>query len=144
MASYVWKAAKALCSSAAEQNEFARERLLRILNGEVAGVIMGLKQMSTRRQLSSEKAADIDTVCGYFAAHQDRMKYHEYLAAGYPIATGVIEGACRHLVKDRLERSGMKWVVEGAQAMLTLRSIKASNAWEDFQKFRHPGYQMAG
>lgn len=144
VASYVWKAAKALCSSAAEQNEFARERLLRILNGEVAGVIMGLKQMSTRRQLSSEKAADIDTVCGYFAAHQDRMKYHEYLAAGYPIATGVIEGACRHLVKDRLERSGMKWVVEGAQAMLTLRSIKASNAWEDFQKFRHPGYQMAG
>ena len=100
--------------------------------------------MSTRRQLSSEKAADIDTVCGYFTAHQDRMKYNEYLAAGYPIATGVIEGACRHLVKDRLERSGMKWVVEGAQAMLTLRSIRASNAWEDFLKFRHPAYQMAG
>lgn len=143
VASYVWKAAKALCSSAAEQKEFARERLLRVLSGEVAGVIMGLKQMSTRRQLSSEKAADIDTVCGYFTAHQDRMKYNEYLAAGYPIATGVIEGACRHLVKDRLERSGMKWVVEGAQAMLTLRSIKSSNAWEDFQNFRHPAYQMA-
>ena len=144
VASYVWKAAKALCSSAAEQEEFARERLLRILSGEVAGVIMGLKQMSTRRQLISEKAADIDTVCGYFAAHQDRMKYNEYLAAGYPIATGVIEGACRHLVKDRLERSGMKWVIEGAQAMLTLRSIKASNLWEDFQKFRHPANQLAG
>lgn len=144
VASYVWKAAKGLCSSAAEQKEFARERLLRILSGEVAGVIRGLKQMSTRRQLSSEKAADIDTVCGYFTAHQARMKYNEYLAAGYPIATGVIEGACRHLVKDRLERSGMKWVVEGAQAMLTLRSIKASNAWEDFQKFRHPAYQIAG
>jgi hypothetical protein len=143
VASYVWKAAKALCSSAAEQQEFARERLFRILSGEVAGVIMGLKQMSTRRQLSSEKAADIGTVCGYFTAHQDRMKYNEYLAAGYPIATGVIEGACRHLVKDRLERSGMKWVVEGAQAMLTLRSIKASNAWDDFQKFRHPAYQLA-
>ena len=142
VASYVWKAAKALCSSAAEQKEFARQRLLRILSGDVAGVITGLKQMSTRRQLSSEKAADIDTVCGYFTAHQDRMKYHEYLAAGYPIATGVIEGACRHLVKDRLERSGMKWVVEGAQAMLTLRSIKASNAWEDFQKFLHPTYHM--
>jgi hypothetical protein len=144
VASYVWKAAKALCSNAVEQEEFARERLFRILKGEVAGVIMGLKQMSTRRQLSSEKAADIDTVCGYFTAHQDRMKYNEYLAAGYPIATGVIEGACRHLVKDRLERSGMKWVVEGAQAMLTLRSIRASNAWDDFLKFRHPAYQMAG
>jgi hypothetical protein len=143
VASYVWKAAKALCLSAAEQKEFARERLLRILSGEVAGVIMGLKQMSTRRQLSSEKAAEIDTVCGYFTTHQDRMKYNEYLAAGYPIATGVIEGACRHLVKDRLERSGMKWVVEGAQAMLTLRSIKASNAWDAFHKFRHPAYHMA-
>ena len=142
VASYVWKAAKALYSIAAEQKDFARERLLRILSGDVAGVIMGLKQMSTRRQLGSEKAADIDTVCGYFTAHQDRMKYDEYLAAGYPIATGVIEGACRHLVKDRLERSGMKWVVEGAQAMLTLRSIKASNLWEDLQNFRHPAYQM--
>ena len=142
VASYVWKAAKALCLSAAEQKEFARERLLRILSGEVAGVIMGLKQMSTRRQLSSEKAADIDTVCGYFTTHQDRMKYHEYLAAGYPIATGVIEGACRHLVKDRLERSGMKWVVAGAQAMLTLRSIKASNAWDAFHKSRHPAYHI--
>ena len=141
VASDVWKAAKALCSNAAEQKEFARQRLLRILGGDVAGAIRGLKQMSTRRQLSSEKAADIDTVCGYFTAHQDRMKYNEYLAAGDPIATGVIEGACRHLVKDRLERSGMKWVVEGAQAMLTLRSIKASNAWEDFHKFRHPTYQ---
>lgn len=143
VASYVWKAAKVLCLSAAEQKEFARERLLRILSGDVAGVIRGLKQLSSRRQLSSEKAADIATVCGYFTAHQNRMKYNEYLAAGYPIATGVIEGACRHLVKDRLERTGMKWVVEGAQAMLTLRSIKASNAWEDFQNFRHPNYQMA-
>ena len=142
VSSYVWKAAKALCASAAEQKEFARERLLRIISGEVASVIMGLKQMSTRRQLSPEKSADIHIVCGYFTAHQDRMKYNEYLAAGYPIATGVIEGACRHLVKDRLERSGMKWVIEGAQAMLTLRSIKASNAWDDFHKFRHPANQL--
>ena len=74
----------------------------------------------------------------------DRIKYNEYLAAGYPIATGVIEGACRHLVKDRLERNGMKWVVEGAQAMLTLRSIRASNASEAFLEFRHPACQMAG
>ena len=143
VATYVWTAAKALCSSAAEQKGFVRERLFRILSGDVAGVIMGLKQMSTRRNLRPEKAADIDTVCGYFNAHKDRMKYHEYLAAGYPIATGVIEGACRHIVKDRLERSGMKWVVEGAQAMLTLRSIKASNAWDDFQKFLHPASLIA-
>jgi hypothetical protein len=89
VASHVQKAAKALCSSTAEQKEFARERLFRILSREVAGVIMGLTQMSTRPQLSSEKAIDIDTVRGYFTAPQDRMKYNEYLAAGYHIVTGV-------------------------------------------------------
>ena len=64
------------------------------------------------------------------------MRYHEYLGAGYPIATGVIEGACRHLVKDRLERSGMQWVLQGAQAMLDLRSIHIGNQWDEFQAFR--------
>lgn len=64
------------------------------------------------------------------------MRYDLYLAAGYPIATGVIEGACRHLVKDRLERTGMQWVLEGAQAMLDLRSIHLIGHWKSFQTFR--------
>ena len=59
----------------------------------------------------------------------------EYLAAGYPIASGVIEGACRTVVNDRLERSGMRWVVDGAHAMLGLRSIHLSGLWDDFIKF---------
>ena len=98
--------------------------------------------MATLHKLNSDKRDEIETVCGYFTAHQHRMKYHEYLAAGYPIATGVIECACRHLVKDRLERSGMRWTTEGAQAMLTLRSIKASDSWEEFQKYCHPAYDL--
>ena len=98
--------------------------------------------MATLHKLNSDKRDEIETVCGYFTAHQHRMKYHEYLAAGYPIATGVIECACRHLVKDRLERSGMRWTPEGAQAMLTLRSIKASDSWEEFQKYCHPAYDL--
>ena len=69
------------------------------------------------------------------------MKDDEYLAAGYLIATGVIEFACRHLVKDRMERSGMKWTMEGAQTMLR---FKASHAWNDFQKYCHPAYDLAG
>ena len=62
------------------------------------------------------------------------MRYGEYLAAGYPIATGVIEGACRHVVKDRMERSGMRWTREGAQNLLHLRCLKASGLWNQFQK----------
>ena len=119
VASYVWKAAKALCSAAKEQQEFVRERLFRILKGklpvswiepDVDALPPGLrKPTSTRHAVISQP-----------------IRAGEYPAAGYPIATGVIEGAYRHLVKDRLERSGMKWTSEGAQAMLTLRSIKAS------------------
>jgi hypothetical protein len=64
------------------------------------------------------------------------MRYSEYLAAGYPIATGVIEGACRHLVKDRLERAGMRWILEGAQSMLHLRSVHLSGLWDEFTAYR--------
>ena len=60
----------------------------------------------------------------------------EYLEAGYPIATGVIEGACRHLVKDRLERAGMRWVLQGAQSMLHLRSVHLSGLWDEFTAYR--------
>ena len=65
------------------------------------------------------------------------MKYDEYLSGGYPIATGVIEGACRHLVKDRMERSGMRWTGEGAQAMLDLRALYQSSYWDSFQQSHH-------
>jgi len=64
------------------------------------------------------------------------MQYDEYLRLGYPIASGVIEGACRHLVKDRMERAGMHWTVPGAQAMLDVRSVWIGGVWEDFQQQR--------
>ena len=64
------------------------------------------------------------------------MCYDDYLAAGYPIASGVIEGACRYVVKDRMERAGMRWTVEGAQAMLDLRSTYVNGQWEEFQDYR--------
>lgn len=134
VAHYVWRAAKVFHSHREHQEAFARERLLRILEGDAKGVITGLRRMATQRGLRSHPRKEIDTVCGYFAAHLDRMKYHEYLAAGYPIATGVIEGACRHLVKDRLERSGMRWTLDGAQSMLNLRALHQSSYWDAFQQ----------
>jgi len=59
-----------------------------------------------------------------------------WLAAGCPIATGVIEGACRHLVKDRMERSGMRWTQTNAQAMLNIRAVHQSSYWDDFHQQR--------
>lgn len=115
---------------------FVRQRVQRILNGEVRSVITGLRRMATVSGLRGRKRKQLERICHYFENNQHRMRYHEYLAAGYPIATGVIEGACRHLVKDRLERAGMKWVMEGAQAMLDLRSIHLGDQWNEFQAFR--------
>ena len=64
------------------------------------------------------------------------MRYDQYLAAGFPIASGVIEGACRHLVKDRMERAGMRWTIDGAQAMLDLRSTYINAQWSLLQAYR--------
>jgi hypothetical protein len=136
VASYVWKAAKVFHAHKEHQEAFARERLLRILQGNVNSVITGLRRRATRHGLRGQSRKEMETVCGYFQAHLNRMNYDEYLAAGYPIATGVIEGACRHLVKDRLERSGMRWTLDGAQAMLNLRALHQSGYWNDFHQQR--------
>lgn len=134
---YVWLAAKAFCGVNWEQSEaFARDRLLRILQGKVHEVVFGLRQMATKRRLRGKRLKDVMTVCRYFKHNAKRMRYDEFLAAGYPIATGVIEGACRHLVKDRMERSGMRWGQRGAESILTLRALTVSEQWDDFQMQR--------
>jgi hypothetical protein len=74
-------------------------------------------------------------ICNFLEKNLPRMRYDEYLARGYPIASGVIEGACRHVVKDRLERTGMSWTLPGAQAMLELRCVHVSETWEEFLTF---------
>ena len=62
------------------------------------------------------------------------MKYDEYLTKGYPIGTGVVESACGSLVKNRMERNGMRWSIKGAQAMLDLRAVKRNKDWKQFME----------
>lgn len=133
---YVWRAAKVFHPTQEHREAFVRERLLRILRGEVQGVIAGLRRMASRHNLRGKSRREIATVCGYFQKHAHRMCYDEYLRQGYPIATGVIEGACRHLVKDRLERSGMRWRLCNAQAMLNVRAMFKSSDWQAFHAWR--------
>ena len=71
-----------------------------------------------------------------FENYRRHMQYDEYLAAGYPIGSGVAEGACRHLVKDRLEQTGMRWTVSGAQSLLHLRAIYLNGDWSEFIEHR--------
>ena len=129
---YVWKAANLFEKDEQARRSFTRERLLKILRGEVAGVIQGLRSLGTRRGLKGDKLKSLRQICGYLEKNADRMRYDVYLRRGYPIASGVIEGACRHLVKDRMERSGMRWTLEGARSMLNVRAAFQSDHWQAF------------
>ena len=88
---------------------------------------MGMGLTATQRDLKGEALKAVTTACNYFETNLARMRYDEYLQAGYPIASGVIEGACRHLIKDRMEQGGMRWTLSGAKAMLNVRAIVASS-----------------
>lgn len=133
----LWQAAHVFYpegSAAAEA--FARARILRVLRGEVTGVVQGLRRMGTLWELKGAKQKTLGQVCNYLSNNRQRMRYDEYLAKGYPIASGVIEGACRHLIKDRMERAGMHWTPVGAQAMLDVRSTYVNGDWEEYQTYR--------
>nr|HEV8176724.1 ISKra4 family transposase [Gemmatimonadales bacterium] len=115
---------------------FARERIGRVLQGKVELVVRGLREMGTKRRLVGSKKKTLAKVCNYLGSNRERMRYDVYLSKGYPIASGVIEGACRHLVKDRMERAGMHWTAAGAQAMLDVRSTYVNGDWEEYQAYR--------
>jgi hypothetical protein len=133
---YVWKAAKAFHTQKEHQEAFVQDRLLRILRGDAAGVITGMRRMASQRNLTGDALKAVTTACNYFETNLGRMRYDEYLRAGYPIASGVIEGACRHIIKDRMEQGGMRWTLDGAKAMLNVRSILASSESEQFSRWR--------
>jgi hypothetical protein len=134
----LWKAAWCFFEEASqkrEAHEWVEKHLRMLLEGKARYVISGLNQMKTKRELRGTRRKTIEEVTGYFRRNRDRMKYDEYLAKGYPIGSGVAEGACRHLVKDRLERTGMRWRPEGAQAMLDLRATYLNEDWESFWSY---------
>jgi hypothetical protein len=133
----LWEAAYLFYpEGSAQAATFVRSRLLEILRGRTGYVIGGLRQKGTKQGLRGAKLHRLQTICNYFQKNLTRMRYDEYLAEGYPIASGVIEGACRYVVKDRMERAGMRWTVAGAQAMLDLRTTFVNGQWEEFQSYR--------
>jgi hypothetical protein len=134
----LWKVAWCLFEEGkqkAEAEKWVEDRLRMLLDGKVGYVIGGLRQTLTKRKLRGSRCKTMREVIGYFEGNRSRMRYDEYLAAGYPIGSGVIEGACRHLVKDRLERAGMRWQPDGAQAMLDLRATYLNGEWDAFWSY---------
>lgn len=114
--------------SSLESDEFVGGYLRMILEGKVDSVIRSFRARLPK--LSPVKQAKLQSVIRYYDNNRHLMKYDEYLASGYPIASGVIEGGCRHLVNDRMECTGMRWQIDGAQAMLNTRSAYINCEWD--------------
>jgi len=114
---------------------WVRKQTLRVLEGQVSQVIKGMRQSATKQGLSGQKLQTVERVAKYLRRNRQYMKYDEYLRQGLPIASGCVEGACKNLIKDRMERSGMRWSLQGAEAMIQLRSLHLSGDLEDYWDF---------
>ena len=131
---YLWKVAYVFhAENSPEAEDFVQQRLLMLLEGKVGYVIGGLRQMLTKhRRLHKAHRETILTTIAYCESNRRAMRYDEYIAAGYPIGSGAVEGACRHLVKDRMEGSGMRWTLRGAEAVLQLRALYLNGDWNAY------------
>ena len=133
---YLWDAGRAFYPKASEDLEsWVRVRLLEILRGKAGYVAGGMRRSATLRSLGSADRKPVDVCANYLLTYTPYLKYNHYLAQGFPIATGVIEGACRHLVKDRMEVTGARWSLNGAEAVLRLRALRSSHDFDEYWTF---------
>jgi hypothetical protein len=132
----LWDVGNALFGETSSQRtSWVESRTLDMLSGRTAQVINELRQYAEAATTKAAQQAVLTQVANYFERNADYMHYDEYLARGWPIASGVIEGACRHLVKDRCELSGMRWTVEGVENLLRLRAVAENGDWADYRRF---------
>jgi hypothetical protein len=145
----LWKATYVFHAEGSLEAElWVLDRTLRILFGDVSQVVKGIRQSVTKRGLSGARRKTLCGVADYLHRNRARMRYDEYLAKGWPIASGPVEGACKNLIKDRMERSGMRWTEEMAEAIVQLRAIYLSGDFDRYWSFHiakdqqrlHPGH----
>lgn len=132
----LWKAAFVFHPEGSlEADLWVMDRTFRILFGEVGQVVKGIRQSITKRGLYGAKRKTLLAVTGYLYRNRTRMRYDQYLANGWPIASGPVEGACKNLIKDRMERSGMRWTEPMAEALVQLRAIYLSGDFDCYWQF---------
>jgi len=135
--SYVWDAFHVFSSSDHKTSiRMAKKQILRLVSGDVKGVLNYFRSKAYRDNLSDQCKMQLVKILRYLENNASRMRYKEYLEAGYPIASGIIEGACRTVIKDRMERAGMRWVLKGAYAMMSVRCIQLSDLWTSFFEYK--------
>lgn len=134
--SYLWKAAHVFHEEGSQESErWVSERLLEILHGRAGLVAGGMRRSATLRGLEEQARKPVDSCATYILNHKAFVDYESYLSNGWPVCSGVIEGTCRHLINDRMDLTGARWRLEGAEAVLRLRSIYASGDFEDYWRF---------
>lgn len=147
---YLWKAAYCFYDENSKDAEhWVKQRAIQVLNGKAGQVAGGISRSCTRLKMTKKQRDGADLCKDYLLNKKAFLKYDEALSCGYPIATGVIEGACRYLIKDRLDITGARWRLEGAEAMLKLRALIISGDFEEYftfhkqqeQKRNYPYYE---
>lgn len=133
---YLWKAARVFHEETSrEAEQWVTVRLLEILCGNASHVAAGMRRSATLRKLSKANRKPVDTCAGYLLKNKRCLQYDQYLKQGLPIATGVIEGACRYLIKDRMDLTGARWSLTGAEAVLKLRSLRSSQDFDSYWEY---------
>jgi hypothetical protein len=133
----LWLAAHCFHREASlEAERWVGRHLEMLLENKVDSVRGLLQRAINKKSLNSTKLEHLRSVYRYFSINRQRMQYGDYLAAGYPIGSGVIEGACKHVIGDRMCGTGMRWEFEGAQPMLDLRVTKLNEEWDELIAYR--------
>lgn len=132
---HLWDAANARWGETSpDRRPWIRQALTWLLEDQLDTLLLDLHAQA--QGLPADKHEVLAQVSAYLRRNRSFMDYQRYLTLGWPIGTGVIEGACRHLVKDRFEQAGMRWSKAGAQSLLDLRSVALNDDWDDFHRFR--------
>ena len=134
---YLWKVANRLLGETNDQRfEWMAQRTLQMLSGETEQLITDFRQLAQYPKTTKPQREQLNQTANYFERNLPYMDYPTYLANGWPIASGVIEGACRHFVKDRCELSGMRWHQPGAENLLRLRAVAENGDWDAYHAYR--------
>ena len=131
---YLWKGAHIFHREGSQEAaNWMTDKLHKLLFGKVKDVIAEFKGLLNT--ITGEKREQLRTVLTYLENGKHHMRYDIYLKKGYPIGSGVVEGACKNLVKDRMEQCGMRWTIAGAEAVLRMRSVQINGMTNDYWKY---------
>jgi hypothetical protein len=130
---YLWKAANSLFyPKDPAGRDWVKAQAAKILAGKARDVATGIRRRATRFGYSPKEREGADACATYLDNKREFLDYPAFLAAGRPVASGLIEGACRWLVKDRMEVAGARWGLEGAEAVLKLRALVGNGDFDDY------------